>query len=173
MNHDHTRSDAKPPEAPRAPAGPGWVARIEELAAARGLRLTTLRHDMLAILGDAIAPLGAYEIIDRLALRQRRTVAPITVYRTLDFLVEAGFVVKIESRQAYVACDHPGHAHHGALLICTRCGATDEIEVPDTERALGQAARGTGFEPQRQIIEIEGTCAACGVQGSVTPAACD
>jgi Fur family zinc uptake transcriptional regulator len=150
-----------PSGSPHAPAGPGWMRRIAGIAAERGLKLTALRHDMLDILAAATAPLGAYEIIDRLAERQQRRVAPITVYRTLDFLVAHGFVVKIESRQAYVACDHPGHAHHGALLICTKCGATDEIESPETERALQAAARGTGFEPQRQIIEIEGTCAAC------------
>jgi hypothetical protein len=58
-----------------------------------------------------------YEIIERLAHRGR--LAPITVYRALDFLRDNGLVHRIESRNAFVACVH----HHAdgdpvVFLIC-------------------------------------------------------
>jgi Fur family zinc uptake transcriptional regulator len=66
--------------------------------------------------------LGAYEIIDRLTDKSRP--APITIYRALDFLRENGFVHRIESRNAFVACvrDHGGD-DIVVFLICERCGA--------------------------------------------------
>ena len=59
----------------------------EALCVERGQRLTPIRRKVLAALLGSHKPLGAYEIIDRLAPRGPRP-APITAYPALEFLRE-------------------------------------------------------------------------------------
>lgn len=141
--------------------GKAWVKKIEDLCTHKGLQFTPLRQEVAAILADLAKPIGAYEIMDQLAKIKGRTIAPPTVYRTLDFLVENGFVVKIESKQAYIACDDPGHHHHGILLICSGCGKSTEIDNVEVDKILVATASASHFHLQRQVVEIEGLCQCC------------
>ena len=143
--------------------GPAWISQVEAACEGRGLQMTALRRDVVSIFAQALQPLGAYAIIQKLSEAQNRIVAPPTVYRTLDFLVDNGFVVKIESRQAYVACDHPGHDHdhHGIVFSCTKCGRAVEVESKAVDKELVQIAERLGFKSERNVFEIEGLCADC------------
>jgi Fur family transcriptional regulator, zinc uptake regulator len=147
---------------------PPWAAQVEQSCLSKGLQLTPLRRQVLAILADAPAPLGAYAIIEELARGQRKAIAPPTVYRTLDFFLDHGFLHKIESRNVYAPCEHLGHDHHGILLICERCGRTDEIESPRFDKLLRDTAASAGFAARRQVVEVEGLCETCGHEA--TPA---
>ena len=138
-----------------------WLRRVEALCGERGVQLTTLRRQVLGLLAGSAAPLTAYALIDELAQLQGRGVAPPTVYRTLDFLVENGFVIKVESRNAFAVCDTPGHAHHGILLICSLCGVTDEIDNHDVDAVLTKTATAAGFKVDKQMVELQGVCARC------------
>jgi Fur family zinc uptake transcriptional regulator len=137
------------------------VRRVEALCGERGVQLTALRRQVMGLVAASAAPLTAYALIDELARLQGRSVAPPTVYRTLDFLVENGFVIKVESRNAFAICDSPGHHHHGILLICTRCGTTDEVEDHDLDAALLRRAAVSGFRIDKQMVELEGICGRC------------
>jgi Fur family transcriptional regulator, zinc uptake regulator len=139
-----------------------WAAQVERTCASKGLHLTPLRRQILAIVAKAPAPLGAYAIIEELSREQHKAVAPPTVYRTLEFFLANGFLHKIESRNAYAPCAHLGHDHHGILLICGRCGRTDEIENAGFDQLLQATAAKAGFVTQRRVVEIEGLCEACG-----------
>ena len=121
-----------------------------------------VRRQILSIVAQAPAPLGAYAIIEELSRAQHKAVAPPTVYRTLEFFLENGFLHKIESRNAYAPCEHLGHDHHGILLICGRCGRTDEIENPRFDKLLQETAAKARFAAQRQVVEVEGLCQSCG-----------
>ena len=143
-----------------------WADEVEADCARRDLALTPLRRRVLAILAKAPTPLGAYAIIDQLSREQHKAVAPPTVYRTLDFFLEHGFLHRIESRNAYAPCEHLDHAHHGILLICQRCGRTDEIEDAGIDALLRETGAKAGFTPQKQVVEIEGICRACGAQAA-------
>ena len=147
--------------------GDAWIAQVETACAGRGLQMTALRRDVAAILAGAEQPLGAYAIIQKLSEAQSRIVAPPTVYRTLDFLVDNGFVVKIESRQAYVACDHAGHDHdhHGIVLSCVKCGRTVEIDSKIIDREIAALAEREGFTVERKVVEVEGMCGDCRAGG--------
>jgi Fur family zinc uptake transcriptional regulator len=105
--------------------------------------------------------LGAYQVLDELSKTQGKSVGPPTAYRALDFLVENGFAFKIVSRNAYVRCEHLGHDHHGALLICSECGLASEIESPELDKAIHGITSKAKFRAQRQTVEIEGVCARC------------
>jgi len=145
----------------KRPPGKGWIKKVEEICTRKGLQFTPLRQEVAAILADLAKPVGAYEIMDHLGKVKGHTVAPPTVYRTLDFLVENGFVVKIESRQAYIACDDPGHDHHGILLLCSSCGRSTEIDNIEVDKILIKTASASHFQLQRQVVEIEGLCQSC------------
>lgn len=158
---------------PRSPAifpGPGHdharcatdaLAHAETLCAERKERLTPIRRRVLEALLASHVPLGAYELIDRLAADGSRP-APITIYRALDFLREQGFVHRIESRNAFIACVH-AHASGDPVvfLICEQCGAVGEAGGAGVAESIRAAARAAGFIPATPVIEIYGTCAHC------------
>jgi hypothetical protein len=74
-----------------------------------------------------------------LEARQGGRVAPrADVYRRLRFFLDHGFY-KIESRNAYAPSERLGHAHHGAPLLCEKCGRSDEIEGVKLDRLLREA----------------------------------
>ena len=120
-----------------------------------------MRRQVLEALLESHAPLGAYEIIERLGSKNGRP-APITIYRALDFLRDNGLVHRIESRNAFVAC---GHNHAGndpvVFLICERCGAVGEAPGGAVAQALKTSARAAGFSPKTPLIEIVGICSHC------------
>jgi len=127
----------------------------------RGQRLTPIRREVLAALLVSHRPLGAYEIMERLAPRGPRP-APITVYRALDFLRENGLVHRIESRNAFVACVH-AHAAGDLVvfLLCDTCGTVGEASSAEVASKLKAAARSAGFTPKSPVIEISGICTHC------------
>jgi Fur family transcriptional regulator, zinc uptake regulator len=139
--------------------------------ARRGLKLTDMRRHVFEALAAAPGALGAYDIIEALADGGHRRLAPISVYRALDFLMEAGLAHKIASLNAFVACPHL----HGAddmvvFLICDSCGRVDEATSDAVSRALSGLAGTLRFAPRGQVIEMKGRCGACGDSASATPA---
>lgn len=150
--HDHTSCQA------------GALEAAERLAAARGVRLTDSRARVLEIVAESHKPLGAYDILQRLAAERGRA-APPTVYRALAFLVEQGFAHRIDSLNAFVACFDPERAHDAGFLICERCKTVEEVADPSLGKAVRAAVTASGFQPRRSVVEISGLCAACAAQG--------
>jgi Fur family transcriptional regulator, zinc uptake regulator len=138
-----------------------WATQVESACLRQGVQLTPLRRRVLDIFTHGAAPLGAYAILEELSRREGKQVAPPTVYRTLDFFLEHGFVHKIESLNAYAPCEHLDHAHHGMLLICESCGRSEEIEDAGVTRAIAGSAGGAGFALKRVMIEAQGLCRKC------------
>src|SRR6266851_3880868 len=141
------------------------MATAEAICLDRGQRLTPIRRKVLAALLASHKPLGAYEIIDRLAPKGASTgprPAPITAYRALEFLRENGLVHRIESRNAFIACVHTHAAGELVVfLICERCGTVGEASSPDVAPTLASAARAAGFTPKSPVLEISGVCTHC------------
>ena len=86
---------------------------------------------------------------------------PTTVYRALDFLVEHGFIHRIESRNAFFACCEIGVPHEGQFLICDSCGDTVEIPGSDLAKQLSASEPAHGFEVHHQVVELNGLCGHC------------
>ncbi len=126
-----------------------------------GLRLTKLRRHVLELVWSGHVPMKAYDILEQLR-KEGRAAAPPTVYRALDFLLQAGLVHRIESLNAFVGCGGPNTPHFGQFLICRRCSAVAEIDTPAIAKALVADAERLGFHADRQTIEIKGLCAECG-----------
>ncbi len=139
----------------------GALARVEKICADKGLRLTPLRRGVMQVLAESHAPLGAYEIVERLGPEGDRP-PPMSVYRVLDFLVSEGLAHRIESRNAFLACGHPHEPGDVVVfLICEQCGATREVNSHAVGRDLAWAARSAGFTPRQRVLEVAGVCANC------------
>jgi Fur family zinc uptake transcriptional regulator len=124
-------------------------------------QLTPGRRRALDVLEAAGKPLGAYDMMELLGKDGRRP-APISVYRALDFLVEHGYVHRLASRNAFLACAQRHKAHDPvAFLICDNCGRVDEATSAKLATSLGEVAEKSGFIPRAEVIEIAGRCSQC------------
>lgn len=138
------------------------LARAEAAFVARGLRLTDLRRNVFEEIAASHHSIGAYDILERLSKKGTR-LAPISVYRAIDALIEAGVVHRLESKNAYFACHH---AHGGGaahlVLACERCGTVAEVPGGAAFAAIEAGARAAGFGPRLTVVEVTGLCAHCG-----------
>lgn len=133
---------------------------VEVQCAEKELNLTDNRRAVLEILLSSHHAMGAYEILDALSERGMKSQPPIA-YRALDFLIENGFVHKLESRNAYVACSCPARQHEPAFFICRKCENVAETVNVTEEMKLDSLAKDQGFEIETRIVEAEGCCASC------------
>lgn len=136
------------------------IADAEQECQRRGVRWTALRSDVLTLILQAAKPVGAYDLLAKMA-HQGRPPAPPTVYRSLDFLLEQGFIHRLTSINAFVPCCHPRHGHQAAFLICQRCHRVDEAESLDLQNSLSMLAKQGGFSPTQSTIEVAGLCVSC------------
>ena len=137
----------------------------EELCGERGLRLTPIRRRVLELVWSKHEPVRAYDLLEDLRTERRRA-APPTVYRALDFLIENGFVHRIESLNAFVGCPGPRRPHVGQFLICRGCASVAEMDDAAISRMVARKAQSLGFQVLRQTIEVTGLCPECGRAGS-------
>jgi Fur family transcriptional regulator, zinc uptake regulator len=137
-----------------------FVRDVSSVCDERGLRLTPIRLRVLELVAEAKIPVKAYDLLDRLKDGPGMA-APPTVYRALDFLLEHGFIHKLESINSFVGCHHPGQAHQVPFLICDRCSSATEICDEQVAILLTSQARERGFTPASQTLEVHGVCAAC------------
>ena len=136
--------------------------RVERRCRAEGLQLTPVRRRVLEILLEEHRALGAYDILDRLRAEGMGSQPPVA-YRALEFLMKHGFVHRIETLNAFVACtggeiDDP---HMPAFLICRTCRRVIETPAENERGRLETAAEGAGFAIEHAVREAEGLCATC------------
>jgi len=136
---------------------------VVSLCEARKIRLTPVRERTLDILLESHNALGAYEVLEKLAVAGFGEKPPV-VYRALGFLMEQGFVHKLEKLNAYVACVEPGVCAHPCLMVCKLCGRVAEQSVPDAGNQLTAAANQLGFSTAASVMELSGVCSQCPVQ---------
>lgn len=149
------------------------LAHAEKLCAQRGVRLTPQRLEVMRLMSLQNSAISAYDLLD--LLREKTPQAkPPTVYRALEFLLEQGFVHKVESTNSYVLChlfEKP--AHSSAIFICDRCGIVREEHAEGVEDIMHKLAAQTGFALRHNIIEAHGLCASCvEVEACRTPQHC-
>ena len=136
------------------------LSGAEAHCAETGARFTPVRRAALEILLREHRALGAYELLDRLRDAGFGGQPPVA-YRALDFLVDQGFVHKVERINAFIACAHPGASHSPAFLICRKCDAVAEAHAAPARGTLGDAARAAGFTIERTVVEALGVCPTC------------
>ena len=136
-----------------------WAAR--RMSEARGLRFTSLRAAVLEAIARARRPLGAYTLLSLLQRNLDKKLAPPTVYRSLEFLLDLGVIVRVESRNAYMLRDHPGQPNASVLFLCDRCDSSVTIEDTTLAKLIERDAATFGFRVGSPILECGGTCGRC------------
>lgn len=159
-----SRGDAtRPTSEPHRPGPVGaadLLGHAEEVCRRDGLQFTPLRRRVFGELAAHDGPLGAYDLVERLG--QERRISPISVYRTLDFLIEAGLIHRIALRNTYLPCHHDhGTNETTVFLVCTTCGKVDELASATVAAGLDGTAASVAFRPQSRAVELEGECASC------------
>ncbi|MEN7343692.1 MAG: Fur family transcriptional regulator [Pseudomonadota bacterium] len=134
----------------------------EACCKAANARLTPARLAAYTALVESDRPLSAYELIAVLEKRESRKIAPLTVYRHLDFLTNVGLVHRLESTQSYVPCNHPQDQHESQYFLCSTCGAVDEVGSRRLESLLSELAEKHGFSTTSAVVEMTGVCKRCG-----------
>jgi Fur family zinc uptake transcriptional regulator len=131
-----------------------------EVCEQRGLKLTPLRLRVLELVWERHAPIGAYDILDKLS-QEGLGSAPPTVYRALNFLIGAGLVHRIDTLNAYFGCEAPRTDHAAQFLVCRTCHGVTELGDPTISRLLASRVRAAGFVADAPDVEIKGVCDAC------------
>jgi len=131
-----------------------------QLCVVRGVQLTPIRHQVLALILDSHKAVKAYELLDRIK-PQQNAAKPATIYRALDFLIEQGLIHRVESLNAFIGCSCSGHQHELLLLICNSCNEVEERPAPKMMEALSEEFSQAGFVAYSKAIEAQGICVKC------------
>ena len=106
-------------------------------------------------------PLKAYAILFN--VQKKGIKAPLQVYRALDKLVELGKIHKIESRNAFIACQNSSCqiSKATAFSICESCENVSEISNSKLSKYLSNFVDETGMKFSKYNLEFFGLCKKC------------
>lgn len=137
------------------------LARAQQAFETRGLKLTPLRRQVFEEIAGSHDAVGAYDVLDRLVRKTGERMAPISVYRAIDALLDVGVVHRLESRNAFFACHTPHAGKRHIALVCNGCGLVAEIDGTAVFAAIDATTRQAPFAVKRIVVEVAGTCAGC------------
>ncbi|MEA9393004.1 zinc uptake transcriptional repressor Zur [Acerihabitans sp. TG2] len=150
------------------------LSQAEQLCEQRNVRLTPQRLEVLRLMTQQEGAISAYDLLDLLRVSEPQAKPP-TIYRALDFLLEQGFIHRVESTNSFVLCHHfeqPGHT--SAFFICDRCGQVTEQATQGIEDILQKMAEASGFTMRHNVVEAHGFCPLCtDVQACNHPDTCE
>ena len=126
----------------------------------KGVKLTKLRQRVLRLIWKNRGYVKAYDLLNDLK-KIDASAKPPTVYRSLDFLIEHGFIHKIQSLNAFVGCSHPEEHKDCYFLICKECKNIEECCSKKVEEVLISTSGESNFSPNQVTLEISGICQDC------------
>ena len=145
--------------------GFGWRKRCFE-AFAMGGRMTAARRAIIEVFANSRGHLTAEEVFWKV-----KTIYPAvgiaTVYRTLEFMVQQGFLAKYSINNVFkyelLDEDNPHHHH----LICVKCGKIEDFsDFLDEEKELVEKIekkieKKYKFKVQSHRLDFYGVCEEC------------
>lgn len=148
---------------PQARPNPDRLEHLLHELRQRGCRLTPQRAAILrAVISSEEHP-TAEQIYTQVRAEFPMT-SLATVYNTLGLLKEMGAVLEIglgSGSTRYDGLRPEPHPH----LICTRCGAILDADLPELQH-LGQVvSQATGFKVHSHQFDFFGICPACQMRG--------
>jgi Fur family ferric uptake transcriptional regulator len=104
--------------------------------------------------------LTADDLVD-LIRREDQRISRATIYRTLQWMVDAGIARKVDFGEGRFRFEHsyrhPRHFH----LICKSCNRSFEFLSSDIESLIEEVAAARGFAQRQSVLQIHGECDAC------------
>src|SRR5215212_9414271 len=93
--------------------------------------------------------------------REDHRISRATVYRTLQWMEEAGIARKVDFGEGRFRFEHsyrhPRHFH----LICKTCNRSFEFLSSDIEALLEEVATARNFAARQSVVQIYGECESC------------
>lgn len=132
----------------------------EKLCLKKNLFFTPIRKNIFKLIWQSHCPLKAYDILEQLQ-KEEPSAKPITIYRTLDFLLENRLIHKIECQNTYFGCSHPGDLHNCYFTICDKCNSVNEECKSQFLKNIHSGLKDDGFQIKHVTLEIQGTCSKC------------
>ena len=112
--------------------------------------------------------LSADDLVDLIRQEDHR-ISRATVYRTLQWMVDAGIARKVDFGEGRFRFEHsyrqPRHFH----LICKTCHRSSEFLSSDIEALVEEVATARNFTPSQSVVQIYGTCEECRTGRNTTP----
>jgi len=134
-----------------------------------GGRRSTKRDLIVDVFLRQTGHLTADELVE-LVRRADRRASRATIYRTLQWMVDAGIARRVDfgagKFKFETAYRHPRHFH----LICKSCQRSFEFLSSDIEGLIEEIASARGFKAAQSVVQIFGTCQQCD-SGAPTEAA--
>jgi Fur family transcriptional regulator, ferric uptake regulator len=104
--------------------------------------------------------LSADDLVD-LIRREDQRISRATIYRALQWMVEAGIARKVDFGEGRFRFEHsyrhPRHFH----LICKSCNRSSEFLSSDIEVLIEEIAAARNFSARQSVLQIYGTCEEC------------
>jgi Fur family ferric uptake transcriptional regulator len=125
----------------------------------RAQRYTTQQRDMVQYIFSKHNHFDADELIDEMKNNDFR-VSRATVYRTLNKLVDAGLLRRINLGERTVYEHDYGYAQHDHLY-CEQCRSMIEFQHPQMESLIRDVCEQHGFQFKGHTFVIRGVCSAC------------
>lgn len=124
------------------------------------IEVTPLRRDIIKILYQAKSPIGAYDVLEVLK-KARPNAKPPTVYRVLDYLINANIIHKIDSSNTYTCCKVESTCSNSIILTCKSCKKITEIPAPTIIKKIKSISKDSNFQISHNPIAINGLCKKC------------
>jgi Fur family ferric uptake transcriptional regulator len=124
------------------------------------LPLTPQRLAIADLLLNSDRHLSAEELVESLAANGVK-VGTATVYRTIDVLLESGFIEERDRGEGFRRFEPKRDLPHHEQLLCTVCGRVEEFRDAALERMTNRIAESHEFTRERHRLVIYGTCAEC------------
>jgi Fur family transcriptional regulator, peroxide stress response regulator len=125
---------------------------IEELG------ITKQRQAVLLVIRESMAHLTANEVFAAAKVKLP-TISFATVYNSLRYLKEAGYIAEIQFGSGASRFDALTHRHDHAF--CTDCGALVDIEMELPQELVKRAAEYSRFTPETLEFTLRGKCPDC------------
>ena len=136
------------------------LKKAEIICNKKGVKLTKLRQKVLTLILKNHGYVKAYDLLNDLK-KNDASAKPPTVYRSLDFLMEHGFIHKIQSLNAFVGCSHPLKHSECYFMICKTCNEIKECCDEKITNAIRKTLDANQFSHKNIAIEISGECYEC------------
>lgn len=140
------------------------IKNAEDLCLDRNIKLTPLRRKVLELIWEGHSSIKAYDILEKLKRGQEIEYSfakPITVYRILDLFLANNIVHKIESKNSFLGCSHPGKQHNCYFIICTKCDKVEEGCENNYLKDIYNDLTKNNFSVEHITLEITGICKDC------------
>jgi len=140
----------------------GGVTSLPDLSRLKpaGGKRSSKREQIVNVFLRQEGHLSADDLVDLMRGEDHR-ISRATVYRTLQWMVDAGIARKVDFGEGRFRFEHsyrqPRHFH----LICKSCHRSFEFLSSDIEASIEEVAHARAFDPSQSVVQIYGTCEDC------------